>query len=103
MTESVPSYFELSIHCQDAKGQAFYRVYTELEDWRRKLWRGPTTGQVRLMAEGTGFLDILRAKGIEPLEVPASGCIYDHAIDALIQGAEKVVTTDRTVWLVRDG
>jgi hypothetical protein len=103
MSESVPSYFELSIHCQDAKGQAHYRVYTELEAWERKLWQGGTAGQVKIMTGLTKLMGALKAKNVEPLEVPASGCIYDHAIDAWIQGAEKVVIANRTVWLVRDG
>jgi hypothetical protein len=101
------SYFELSIHCEDAKGQAFYRLYTELEDWERKLWKGEpgkggTVGEVKIMAGLTKLLDTLKAKHVSPTEEPSAGQVVDHAIDAWIQGAEKVVTTDRTVWIVRD-
>jgi hypothetical protein len=101
MAENVSSYFELSIHCEEGEKQVFYRLYTEPEDWERKLWtseagKGGTLGEVKLMTARTKLLHALKAKNIVPTEEPASGKVEDHAIDAWIHGAEKVVTTDRT-------
>jgi len=97
------SYFELSVHCQDARGQVFYRLYTYLEDWERRVWREQAAGKVKEMARITGLLDVLRSKNIIPLEEPASGQIVEgRAMGRWIQGAEKVLNHGRSVWLIRD-
>ena len=60
MEKQTPKYFELVLLCQESEKRVFYRLYVELTDLDRKLWRGgKSLGELEMMKHRTGILSAL--------------------------------------------
>jgi hypothetical protein len=103
MEKQIPKYFELDVLCRESEKQVFYRLYVELTDLDRKLWRGlKSPGECEMMKHRTGILSAL-PENVTPL-AEGTGRLIDHDIHAWIEaGVRSQTENGHKAWIVKGG
>jgi hypothetical protein len=103
MEKQTRKYFELVVLCQESENRVFYRLYVELTELDRKLWRGrESLGELEMIKHRTGILSAL-PENVTPIG-EAMGRLIDHNIDAWIEGGVRRETENgHKVWIIKEG
>jgi hypothetical protein len=100
--KQIPKYFELDVLCQESEKRVFYRVYVELTDLDRKLWKGgKSPGEREMMKHRTGILSAL-PENVTPI-AEGTGRLIHHDIGAWIVGGMRRDTDNgHKAWVIRE-